>query len=84
MGGSATGGREKVGNSSAGVICVSRLRAGVARRRNYQNRTVRSAKLFCRRRVGAPACHAFIDWAVQANGGGGAAALPPHSGGDWI
>jgi hypothetical protein len=34
MGVSATRGREKVGDSSAGVIYVSRLRVGVARRRN--------------------------------------------------
>jgi hypothetical protein len=77
MGGSATGGREKVGNSSASVICVSSLRAGVARRSNYQNITVRSAKVFCLRSVGAPACHAFIDWAVQAKGGGTSALPPP-------
>jgi hypothetical protein len=69
---------------TAGVLCVSRLRADVASRRNYQDRTVRSANVFCRRSFGALACHAFIDWAVQANGGGAVTALPPHSDGDWL
>jgi hypothetical protein len=47
MVGSAIGGMLRVGNSSAGVLCVSRLRAAFPWRRSYQDRTFRSAEVFC-------------------------------------